>query len=305
MLSNMRRIAVTGAGGFVAGNLIEQMPAGWEIHALSGKPPLARREGLAWHTLDLKRPDEVDRTFIAIAPDVIVHAAAVADIDLCECDPALARLMNVDLTRAVAQAAARHGSRLVYLSTDTVFDGNRGNYREEDPPSPINEYARTKAAAERIVAESVRDAVIVRLALVMGFGLLGGGNSFLERTAVLLGEGRTIDVPAEEIRTPIDVVTLGRALAELAAIDFRGILHLAGLEALNRVELTQRVARRLGYSPSLVVARPPEAIPGRAARPRDVSLATEKARGLLATPLCDFASSIERVLKATPQARGT
>jgi dTDP-4-dehydrorhamnose reductase len=108
-------------------------------------------------------------------------------------------------------------------------------------------------------------------------------------------EGRTIHVPPEEVRTPIDVVTLGRAILELAEIDFRGVIHLAGSEALDRVSLTRRLAERLGFSPDTVVPRSPNEIVGRARRPRDVSLNIAKARAVLKTPMRDFDSAIDLI----------
>jgi len=295
----MFRLAITGGGGFVAGSVIQQAPADWEIHALSGKEPLARRTDLIWHTLDLKQPADVRAAFESIEPDVVIHAAAIGDIDFCENHPETARAVNVGLTASVAESCARHESRLIFLSTDNVFDGTRGNYAEEDCPTPIYEYARTKAASEAVVAARVADAVIARVALVMGFGLLGRGSSFLERTIPMFREGRTIYVPPEEIRTPIDVVTLGRALLELAAADFRGILHLAGSEALDRVSLTRRLAERLGFSSDAVVPRSPGAITGRAPRPRDVSLNNAQSRTLLKTPMRDFDSAIDLILEVS------
>ncbi|HUE15460.1 MAG TPA: SDR family oxidoreductase [Planctomycetaceae bacterium] len=291
----MPRLVITGGGGFVAGSVIHQAGADWEVHALSGKQPLAHRPGLVWHTLDLKQSADVRRAFDAIAPHVVIHAAAIGDIDFCENHPEAAGVVNVGMTESVVECCDRHHARLVYCSSDNVFDGTRGNYVEEDRPAPINEYARTKAASEAMISAGIADAVIARVALVMGFGLLGGGNSFLERTVPMLREGRTIYVPPEEIRTPIDVVTLGRALLELAASDFRGLLHLAGNEALDRVTLTRRLAERLGFSPDTVVPRSPTQIAGRARRPRDVSLNNAKARGLLKTPLRDFDASIDLI----------
>ena len=235
------------------------------------KRPAQALRGLHWHTLDLKQPDEVRRTLAEIAPDVVIHAAAIADIDFCERHPDVARAVNVGLTQAVADSCSQSRARLVYISTDNVFDGERGNYVEADPPSPINEYARTKAESEAIVA-AVAGSIIVRIALVMGFGPLGGGNSFLERTIPMLRAGQTIVVPPEELRTPIDVITLGQALLELAAGSLAGTIHLAGSDTLDRVSLTRRIAERFGYSPGLVQPRPPAEITGRAPRPRDVSL---------------------------------
>jgi dTDP-4-dehydrorhamnose reductase len=265
------------------------------MHALSGKKPLTQRKGLVWHTLDLKRPEAVNQGLLAIAPDVVIHAAATADIDLCERHPEVARTLNVTLTQAVADSCQRLGARLIYVSTDNVFDGERGNYVEADPPSPINEYARTKAAGEAIVA-AVPGSTIARIALVMGFGLLGGGNSFLERTIPMLRAGQAINVPPEEIRTPIDVLTLGKALLELAAGSFEGTIHLSGDDALDRVSLTRWIAERFGYSPGLVHPRPPNQIGGRAPRPRDVSMSNAKARTVLQTPMIGFNAALDLVV---------
>jgi dTDP-4-dehydrorhamnose reductase len=302
----MRRLIITGGGGFVAGGVIHQAPSDWELHVLSEKEPLTRRSGLVWHTVDWNDPTAARPIIADVAPQVVLHAAAIGNIDFCEQHPDRAHLANVEWTAAVAAAAATQGCRLLYLSTDTVFDGilqaaaaARGGYAEEDPPSPINEYARTKAAGERLVAQAANH-VIVRAALVMGFGLLGAGNSFLERTAAMLRDQQAIYVPPKEIRTPIDVVTLSRALLELCAGDFRGTLHLAGNERLDRVSLTRRLATRLGFSPELVVPRAPDQIAGRAPRPRDVSLCNHRARALLKTPMRDFDSALELVISLSP-----
>jgi dTDP-4-dehydrorhamnose reductase len=292
----MMKCAITGGGGFVAGSVIHQAPADWEVHAFSGKPPLTGRKGLVWHTLDLKDPEAVKRTLATISPDAVIHAAAAADIDFCERNPDVARAINVTLTQAVADGCSRHGARLIHLSTDNVFDGERGGYVEADPPSPINEYARTKAAGEEIVAD-VSGSVIARIAIVMGFGPLGGGNSFLERTIPMLRAGQTLNVPPDEIRTPIDVLTLGKALLELAAGSFQGTIHLAGNDALDRVSLTRRIAERFGYSPGLVRPRPPEQISGRAPRPRDVSMSNALSRSILTTPMLDFSTALDRVFE--------
>jgi dTDP-4-dehydrorhamnose reductase len=306
----MRRLIITGGGGFVAGGIIHQAPSEWELHVLSAKEPQTRRSGLIWHTLDWNDPGAARTIIAGVAPQAVVHAAAIGNIDFCEQHPDRAHLANVEWTAAVAAAAAAQGCRLLYLSTDTVFDGvlqaaaaARGGYVEEDPPSPINEYARTKAAGERLVAKSANH-VIVRAALVMGFGLLGAGNSFLERTVAMLRDQQTIYVPPEEIRTPIDVVTLSRALLELCAGNFRGTIHLAGNERLDRISLTRRLATRLGFSAQLIVPRAPDQIAGRAPRPRDVSLCNHLARTLLKTPMRDFDSALELVVNSSP-ARST
>src|SRR6185503_17210535 len=130
-----------------------------------------------------------------------------------------------------------------------------------------------------------KDWVIARLALVMGLPVFDGGNSFLPRLIASLREGRAFGAPDNEIRTPIDVVTLARALLELAAGDVQGVFHLAGNDALNRFELAGRIAEKRGYPRSLIAVQNADASPDRAPRPRDVSLENTKARTTLRTPM--------------------
>ncbi len=293
-----KRLIVTGAGGFVAGSVIRQAMGSWDVHGLSGKTAPVQEAGLTWHVLDLLDGDRLRKTFDDIRPDAIVHAAAMANIDTAETERDLAHRINVELTRVLCELCAATGAKMVFCSTDTVFDGDKGNYVEADPPGAINYYAETKVEAERIVAALPENRVIARLALVMGFPVLGAGNSFLARTEPMLRKGRTLSIPAEEIRSPVDVITLGRALVELAGNDLDGIIHLAGNTVLNRVELTQQIAEALGYSKNLVTAKPPDKTPGRAPRPRDVSLKNTKARSELETPMLDLADALALICAA-------
>jgi dTDP-4-dehydrorhamnose reductase len=226
--------------------------------------------------------------FQAVRPDAVIHTAAAADIDFCEANREAATAANEQFTGTVVSLCAAAEARLVHCSTDNVFDGEHAPYTEGDIPHPINWYAETKAAAERAVASSPGSTVIARLALVMGWPVRGAGNSFLPRLAAALRAGRNVAVPEREIRTPIDVLTLGRALLELAGSHQRGVFHLSGNDRLNRVELTQRIARHLGLPAELVIPADPAGLAGRAPRPRDVSLDNSKARRELATPMLGF-----------------
>jgi len=204
--------------------------------------------------------------------------------------------VNVGVTREVARNCRENGAKMVFLSTDTVFDGKKGNYREEDTPHPVNFYAETKVKAENIVAREAGNVVITRISLVMGLPVLGTGNSFLARMFASLEEGSEYGVPDNEIRTPIDVITLGRALLELAGNDFTGFIHLAGNDRLNRFAMSQRIAERLGYPRDLIVVKNFIGIAGRAPRPMDASLENSKARAMLKTPMCGLDEGLELVL---------
>jgi dTDP-4-dehydrorhamnose reductase len=279
------KLIVTGAHGFVAGSVLAQSGDEWQVHAVSRGEPLAGRDALQWHTCDPWQPGQIAQLFHEVRPQAVIHTAALADIDFCQAHPEAARAGNVDFTHTVADLCADTGARLVFCSTDTIFDGEHAPYSEDDPPGPVNLYAQTKVEAEQLVARLGSQAVIARLSLVVGLPLLGAGNSFLVRMIAALKDGKAVSMPEQEVRTPVDVITVGRALLELAAGNHHGIFHLAGHSRVTRLEMAQQIAHRFGLPQHLVVAQGVANAPGRAARPRDVSLNNAKACAQLETPM--------------------
>ena len=292
-----KTLLITGAHGFVAGSVIWQAGQQWEVHALSRDQALLERAGVHWHRFDPCDRNELNRLFAEVRPDAVIHTAALAEIDFCEAHLDLARQVNVGFTQSLADLCDEVGAKVVFCSTDSVFDGEHPPYREQDPPGPVNFYAQTKVEAEQIVARLQTNFAIARLALVIGLPVLGAGNSFLARMIADLKQGREIFIPANEIRTPIDVITLGRALLELAEENHNGIFHLAGNEALNRLEMAQRIVARFGFSPGLIVPKKSGTLGGRAPRPRDVSLDNSKARQHLKTPMRSFDEGLDLILQ--------
>lgn len=291
-----RRLMVTGADGFVAGSVLGQSGDSWDISALALTEVPYQRPGITWHVFDLRDTDRLRAVFRENPPETVIHTAAMADIDFCQEHQDIADAVNVGVTREVARLCREHGAKMIFLSTDTVFDGKKGMYTEEDAPGPLNFYAETKVQAERIVAEEAGKWVITRLSLVMGLPVIGAGNSFLAKTIAALGAGKEVGFPDEEIRTPVDVITLGRAFLELAASEYTGFMHLAGCDRLNRFAMAQHIAERLGFSKDLVLVKNPSAIPGRAPRPRDASLNNAKARTTLTTPMRTLDEALDLVL---------
>lgn len=292
-----RKLVVTGANGFVAGSVLVQADEDWELHAVSRGEPLARRDNLHWHVCDPCAPDQLARIFREVQPDTVIHTAALADIDFCEKQREQAWSINVGMTRTLTKLCADAGCKLVFCSTDTIFDGEHALYDEAAAPGPVNFYAETKVEAERSVSDLGAQAVIARLSLVVGLPLLGAGNAFLPRLLAAIQDGRTVAMSEHEVRTPVDVVTLGRALLELAAGEHHGIFHLAGHDRLSRFEMARKIAARFGFAPELVVPQPPATTPGRAPRPRDVSLDNAKACANLKTPMRTFDEALSLILQ--------
>lgn len=292
------RVLITGAGGFVAGSVLLQFPKRDEMFAISRKKcPTILQDRVQWFTVDGADEKDYIRVVEDVKPNCIIHTLAMADIDACEQDPNRAKFVNVDITQALLEASERMGSRFIFCSTDTVFDGRRGMYTELDSPSPLNVYGWTKVDAERAVMKSRVPWVIARLSLVMGFPMLGIGNSFFVRMERCAQSGQPIPMPADEYRTPIDVITVGQCLIELAKYsDFTGIIHLAGNERISRYAMGIMIAREMGWDESLVCSSViQKGI--RAPRPKDVSLSNEKAKRLLTTPFLNVVEGIRRIQK--------
>jgi dTDP-4-dehydrorhamnose reductase len=293
-----RTLLVTGGAGFLGANILMQAGGSLTLHAVDQAPPPLERENLTWHTLGLQDRKALQDLVIGLNPDVVVHTAALSDIDFCEANPLKADGVNTAVTLQVAELCRLTGARLIFFSSDSVFDGKKGRYGETDAPEPLNQYARTKIKAEKGIAGILANHVIVRPSLIMGLPVLESGNSFLWRLITALRNGVPSAFPASEFRTPIDVITLSRATLELTQLNFTGVLHLAGNDRLSRYEIARRIASTLGYPAELIVDKEPEPIHGRALRPVDASLDNTRAKSVLATPMRDFDDALRLIVES-------
>lgn len=293
-----KKILVTGASGFVGGSVLHHAPADWTIHACSRSPLSGAPSNVVHHAFDLSDKVKTTEVIATVKPDAIIHIAAIANIDYAEANQAETVAVNTETTGRLAGLAAEHGARFIFCSTDNVFDGEEGFYNEDAPVSPVNFYGRTKVAAEVLAHEALETSVIVRVALVIGMPIMGSGNSFLVKMEESLREGKEIQIPENEVRSPVDVITLGKSLLELAASDFSGTIHLAGSTCLNRYEMAKQIARKLGHSEALVIPTDSNAMAGRAPRPNNVSLDNALAKETLKTPMCDLDEALDMIFKA-------
>jgi dTDP-4-dehydrorhamnose reductase len=273
------QILVTGASGRLGAHLLQKLAdLGHEVVAWSGSTG-GERSGIAFRKVELGDPQAVLSAIEEASPDVVIHAGAISRADAVRRQPAKGWNVNVCSTELLCAWAGKHDRRLLFTSTDLVFDGAKSWYREGDPAAPILEYGRTKLAAEAAVLAACR-GLVVRLSLLYGPSRTDGHSYFDQAIAALRG-GRPQTFFEDEFRTPLDYGTAAEILVGLAESDATGIIHAGGPQRLSRFELMQRAAAALGADRELVRANRLLDVPAEEPRPVDVSLESSLLRTVL------------------------
>ena len=284
MSSTMRsqdRILVTGASGQLGVYLVgELVGRGMEPKIWSGKQK-GRIKGLELEAVGLEDEGLVRSRLSEIQPTVIIHAGAMSGAEDVRRDPVAGAEVNINGTRTIAEWSNEHGARLVYTSTDLVFDGTKSMWSETDEPGPLLEYGRTKAEGERYVRR-VGCGLVARISLLYGPTLTGRPSFFTNVLEGLRG-GEPQVLFTDEWRTPLDYQTAAEVLCDLAMDRQKcvGVIHVGGMERMSRYELLLRSAQGLGLERGLVRGGLASSQSLPEPRPRDVSLSTEKLREIL------------------------
>ncbi len=265
---------ITGGSGYLGGWVARLAREDWDVTATYGSRRVAE-PGVIWRDVDVRDAAAVASLITGRRPEVVVHTAALNPGQGNDFEA-----VNVQGTANVASAAAAIGARLVHISTDMVFDGQRGNYVESDTPNPLTPYGVTKAKAEAAVIESGVDALIVRTSLIYGWRPTVARSAQWMFDAVNRGE--TLRLWADEMRCPIWVESLAAAIVELAGWDYAGYLHIGGAEPMSRYDFGTALLRFADFDTSTVEAVPS---PSDELRPLDCTMDSSLARELLATPL--------------------
>ncbi len=262
---------ITGANGLIGNYLVQNAPRfapRWRVRAVTRGQ------------LDLLDFEAVKREFKNDRPQLVIHCAAISAAGEAQRNPALARRVNVEVTKLLAELAAE--IQLVFFSTDLIFDGRKGNYTETDAPNPLHVYGETKAAAEEIVLKNPRH-LVVRTSLNYGASR-AGNRSFNEQLRIALRTGQGMTLFTDEFRSPIPAVETARAVWELAEKNCAGIYHVAGAEKLSRWQIGQLLVKRW---PEINTKLEPGSARDFSGPPRalDTSLDISKAQNVLSAPL--------------------
>ena len=278
------RIIVTGASGFIGKCFLDT----FSDETVAGT--CLSRPGRGLTRLDFRDRSSVEEFVTEFRPDVVIHCAARPTVDWCEDHPDEARSINVGATEALADACARVNAKLVFLSTDYVFDGVSGPYSEDDRTNPINVYGRLKLEAEQSIQRRLKSSLIVRTTNVYGFDLQS--KNFVMGILPRLARREEVPVAVDQFGNPTLVHDLCSTVRELVASGASGIFHVVGPDYVNRVDWARAVASVFDLDPDLVVAMTTEELNQSAPRPRRSGLTSNRLNSVIREPLSSLVQGL-------------
>ena len=249
------KILITGANGLLGQYAVKLFAgAGHEVMATGRGGCRLPDFGKSYQYTDLDITDKkgVSLYVTAVRPEVIVHAAAMAQPDACELNREVCYDSNTNATLYFTDAARAVNAKMIYVSTDFVFSGDDGPYCETDQPWPVNYYGETKLAAEQIVRQSKTSWAIVRTVLVYGNILSGTRSNMVTWVKENLEKGNPIKVVSDQVRTPTYVEDLVRGIQLIIEKNATGIYHISGKEILTPYEMAVQVADYFGLNKTLM-----------------------------------------------------
>lgn len=243
------RVLITGASGLLGVNLALEAAKAHNVYGFVNQQHL-KTNAFSVIQGDLLAPGAVENLLDTTQPDWVIHCAALANVDACEADPEQAKKVNTELPKKLAQHVARSGARLLHVSTDAVFDGITGSYFESDAPNPLGVYARTKLAAEYLVAEANPNAIIARVNL---FGWsISGKRSLAEFFYNNLHAGITVNGFTDVYFCPLLANTLAQIMLKMLEAGFSGLYHVVSSDCTSKYDFGIQLARRFNLDESLI-----------------------------------------------------
>ncbi|WP_035726120.1 SDR family oxidoreductase [Eisenibacter elegans] len=273
------RILITGSNGLLGQKLVHRLGQIPEIHLIAtarGQNRLAA-QNFEFHSLDITNKAAVMEVFAQTRPDAVIHTAAMTQVDDCETDREACWQQNVVATQHLADACDVQGSHLVHLSTDFIFDGSQGPYREDDTPNPISYYGESKLAAEELVRQMRSPWAIARTVLVYGVAEAMSRSNIILWVKKSLENGQTIRVVDDQWRTPTLAEDLAEGCLLIAQQKASGVFNISGKDLLTPYEMAIATADYFGLDKGLIVRTDGSEFQQTARRPPKTGFVIDKA----------------------------
>lgn len=272
----MKTLLITGGNGLLGGKILHAAKNRFRLISTDlHKENLESISEVTYYTLDITDGVAIRRIFNTENPDYVVHTAAFTDVDGAESNQKEAWDVNVCGTENVANACKETGAKLIHLSTDYIFDGNSGPYKENDDIHPLGYYAETKWESEKVVHSILEDYVILRTMVLYGYSPHGRKN-FVTWLIDALRDGQVVRIVVDQYGNPTLADDLANAILSCIERNGKGVYHAVGKDWLNRYEFALEIARVFDLNQDLIHRTTTEAFQQKAPRPLQSGLMTEK-----------------------------
>ena len=292
----MNRLLIIGASGFIGQHLLQRLQS-FPEHQVSGTyhTTMPQIQGCSWHQVDVTDPEQLGEVFQLTRPEVVAHLAAMADVNQCQRMPQQSIEINVRGTEYITRLCALHRAKLVFLSTEYVFSGDQGYYREDDSPQPTTHYGQTKWEAEQAVAREAERWSILRTSLVYGWPMAANRSNLVTRLLESLRSRRPFYGYTDMYRSPVYVEDVVGGIIKLVQGDYPGVHHVAGPEWVNIGEFARAVAEvfDLNQDALMLVPAPSEEMDN--PRPRRLGLDSTRTVRLLGIQPVDMVSGLKQM----------
>jgi dTDP-4-dehydrorhamnose reductase len=291
----MTRLLITGVSGLLGINLaLEAIAKGYEVVGWTNtrqlnKPPFEQKAVNMEDLLAL--PGEVEKAH----PDAVINCAAIANLDVAEKDPVRAEIVNAKAPSVLADTAKKIGIPMLHISTDSVFDGKKGDYKEYDKPNPLNIYAQTKHNGEIELSHRCDDALIARV-VFYGWSI-DGRRSLAEFFYNNLSQGKQVNGFIDSIFNPLYVRDLASLLLEVLEADLHGIYHFFSRDRLSKYDFGVAFAKRFGFYENLINPIKTEQGGLQTRRPLNLSMNSEKLQEALGHDMPGIKEGLDRMFE--------
>lgn len=295
-----KTVLVTGSNGLLGQKLTDIYLDETDVRLIAtGKGPNRHVStgDFIYEQMDICNRDEVNRVFNKYKPDAVIHGAAMTHVDQCELNPEKCRLVNVEATQFLAEAAQKVGAQFVFVSTDFIFDGKNGPYSEDDQAAPLSIYGQSKLDAEKIVRETCSNWAIARTVLVYGVNNDMGRSNIVLWAKGALEKGDAIKVVDDQVRSPTLAEDLARGCYLIQRKGATGVYNISGKDVLSIYELVQRVAEYFDLSMENVTKISSASLGQPAKRPPITGFDLTKSRRELGYEPRSFEEGIAMVMK--------
>lgn len=277
-------ILITGSNGLLGQKIVRQLKKRKiEFIATSkGENRNPDCDDSRYVSMDICSEDEIAIVFKTYLPTHIIHTAAITNVDACELNPVACFETNVAATEKLFNQTKKIGAHFQLLSTDFIFDGEKGNYKEEDEPNPLSVYARSKVDAERLLLnDTYLNYSIVRTIIVFGVANNLTRTNIVSWAKDALSKGQEMRIIDDQFRAPTWADDLAWACIRICELEKRGVFHISGPETMSIFEIVERVAKFFGLSTKTLVRTNSSALNQPAKRPPKTGFDLTKSRNEL------------------------